>query len=218
MTNAAPSKHPADDGSLAGTLRTTFRKLMQEAEHMLPARVLAYDRERNVATVQPVIAVLTTAGQAVPRAQIAEVPVVALGGGGFVLHFPLRAGDLGWIEASDRDISLFLQSLEESPPNTTRLHSFSDSRFLPDVLRQFDASAVGTDAAALQSVDGSVRVELSPSRLLLVAPEVVVQTPKAEFTGDVTVAGEATISGIAFTTHRHGQTQPGSGQSGEPVP
>ena len=41
MTNAQPSKNPADDGSLAGTLRTTFRKLMQEAEHMLPARVLA---------------------------------------------------------------------------------------------------------------------------------------------------------------------------------
>lgn len=217
MTNAQPSKNPADDGSLAGTLRTTFRKLMQEAEHMLPARVLAYDRDRNVATVQPVIAVLTTAGQAVPRAQIAEVPVVALGGGGFVLHFPLQEGDLGWIEASDRDISLFMQSLEESPPNTHRLHSFADSRFLPDVLRQFDASQVGGTSAALQSVDGSVRVELSPERLLLVAPTVTVETPLAEFTGDVEITGEATISGIAFTTHRHGQVQPGTGQSGAPV-
>ena len=170
-----------------------------------------------MATVQPVIAVLTTAGQAVPRAQIAEVPLVALGGGGFVLHFPLQEGDLGWIEASDRDISLFMQSLEESPPNTHRLHSFADSRFLPDVLRQFDASQVGGTSAALQSVDGSVRVELSPERLLLVAPSVTVDTPLAEFTGDVEISGEATISGIAFTTHRHGQVQPGTGQSGGPV-
>lgn len=216
--NAPPSKNPADDGTLAGTLRTVFRKLMQEAETMLPARVLAYDRDRNVATVQPMIAVLTTTGQAVPRAQVAEVPVVAIGGGGFVMHFPLQAGDLGWIEASDRDISLFMQSLEESPPNTHRLHSFADARFLPDVLRQFDAGSVAGNAMALQSTDGTVRVELSPSRLLLVAPSVQVDTPLAEFTGDITVAGEATISGIAFTTHRHAGVTTGGGQSGAPVP
>lgn len=218
MTNAPPSQNPADDGSLAGTLRTAFRKLMQEAETMLPARVLAYDRARNVATVQPMIAVLTTAGQAVSRAQVAEVPVVALGGGGFVLHFPLREGDLGWIEASDRDISLFMQSLDESPPNTHRLHSFADSRFLPDVLREFDAGAVGGDAMAIQSTDGTVRVELSPSRLLLVAPAVRVETPMATFTNEVTIEGDAIIGGIRFSTHKHLGVTPGTGTSGVPTP
>lgn len=215
--NAQPSKNPADDGTLAGTLRTAFRKLMQGVDGMLPARVLAYDRERNVATVQPLVAVLTTAGQAVPRAQVAEVPVVALGGGGFVMHFPLRAGDLGWIEASDRDISLFTQALAEAPPNTHRLHNFADGRFIPDSFRQFEAGAVGSDAMAIQSLDGSVRVELSPGRLLLVAPDVTVDTPMASFTGDVTVAGEATIGGIDFSTHKHLGVTPGTGTSGVPT-
>lgn len=209
MSNAPPSKNPADDGTLAGALNTVLRKLMQSTEVMLPARVVAYDRVRNVATVQPLVSVLTTSGQAVPRAQVAEVPVVALGGGGFVATFPLQPGDLGWIEASDRDISLFVQALSEAPPNTYRLHNFSDGRFLPDVLRQYDASAVAGDAMAIQSVDGAVRVELSPSRLLLVAPAVRVETPLATFTGDVSIEGsavvavETTTAGIAFTTHRH---------------
>lgn len=209
MSNAPPSKNPADDGSLAGALNTVLRKLMQQTECMLPARVVEYDRARNVATVQPIIQVLTTSGEAVSRAQIAEVPVLALGGGGFVMHFPLQPGDLGWIEASDRDISLFTQALAEAPPNTHRLHSFSDGRFVPDVLRQFEAGSVAGDAMAIQSTDGTVRVELSPGRLLLVAPEVRVDTPTATFTGDVSIEGSATVAvetttaGIAFTTHRH---------------
>lgn len=214
--NAEPSNVPADDGTLAGTLRATFRKLLQGVDGMLPARVLAYDRARNVATVRPMVAVLTTAGQAVPRAQIAEVPVLALGGGGFAIHFPLRAGDLGWIEASDRDISLFMQGLDESPPNTLRLHSFEDARFIPDALRQFDAGAVDEDAMAIQSEDGTVRVELSPSRLRLVAPEVVVEAASSTFNGDITVEGEATIGGIKFSTHVHGGVQAGGSSTGVP--
>lgn len=214
--NAEPSSVPADDGTLAGTLRATFRKLLQGVDGMLPARVLAYDRVRNVATVQPMVAVLTTAGQAVGRAQVAEVPVLALGGGGFAIHFPLQPGDLGWIEASDRDISLFTQSMGEAPPNTLRLHSFEDARFIPDALRQYDAGAVDSDAMAIQSTDGSVRVELSPSRVRITAPEVLVDAPLSTFTGDIVVDGEATIGGIAFTPHVHGGVQTGGGNTAGP--
>lgn len=206
--NAEPSNQPADDGTMAGTLRSTFRKLLQGVDGMLPARVLAYDRDRNVATVQPVIAVLTTAGQAVPRAQIAEVPVLALGGGGFVMHFPLRAGDFGWIEASDRDISLFTQSLGDTAPNTLRMHSFEDSRFIPDVLRNFEAGDVADDAMALQSLDGQVRIELSPAGVLSVAPQHTFRGPvhfEDAVTGDATAifTGDVIADGVSVSTHRH---------------
>lgn len=225
-----PSKDPADEGQLGGALRSIFRKLLQGVDGMLPARVLAYDREANVATVQPIVAVLTTLGTTVPRARIARVPVMALGGGGFVLNFPLQPGDLGWVEASDRDISLYLQSLEESRPNTGRLHSFEDARFLPDVMRQFDASAVATDAMTLQSADGTVRVEISPSRLLLVAPQVQIDSPAIQvngttttvagavtFSGPVTMPAGATINGTPFVSHVHTGVTTGSGNSGPPL-
>jgi hypothetical protein len=132
---------------------------------MLPAVVVSYDRESNTAEVRPTIALLTTSGEVVPRASVARVPVLALGGGGFVVNFPLLPGDRGWIEASDRDISLWMQGLApDQRPNTLRLHSFEDGRFIPDVFRGFDASDVGADAMTIQSLDGAVRVELHAGR------------------------------------------------------
>jgi hypothetical protein len=61
-------------------MREVFRKLMQGTDGMLPAVVVSYDRESNTAEVRPTIALLTTSGEVVPRASVARVPVLALGG------------------------------------------------------------------------------------------------------------------------------------------
>lgn len=212
-----PSKDPADENTLGGTLRAVFKKMLQGVDGMLPAKVIAYDRENNVATVQPMVMMLTTDGQRVARAQVARVPVLALGGGGFVLNFPLKSGDLGWIEASDRDISLYMQGLTETQPNTVRLHSFEDGRFIPDMMKNFDISEVAGDAMTLQSADGTVRVELSPSKLKLVAPTIEVEGPTT-FRDHVTFEDDTTTNGIVFTTHTHSGVQPGGGTSGPPTP
>lgn len=81
-TYSPPSMNPADEGSLEGGMRLFAKKLTANMENMLPARVMAYDRARNRATVQPVVALVTTDGNAVSRAQIPSVPVLQLGGGG----------------------------------------------------------------------------------------------------------------------------------------
>lgn len=215
-TGNLPSKDPADDGTLGGALRSIMRKAMQGVDSMLPAKVLAYDRTNNVATVQPLIAVLTTGGERVARAQIARVPVLALGGGGFVMNFPLKAGDLGWIEASDRDISLYMQSFGESQPNTLRMHSFEDGRFIPDMMKAFDVADVASDSMVIQSADGAVRIELSPSKITFTATE-------HEFNGPVTFKNLATFeddtitNGIQFSTHKHVGVQTGGGTSGGPT-
>lgn len=220
-----PSKDPADEGSLGGALRSVFRKMMQATDGMLPATVVSYDRAANVATVRPLIALLTTGGAQVQRAQLAQVPVLALGGGGFVINFPLQPGDRGWIEASDRDISLFLQSGGDAPPNTLRLHSFEDGRFVPDVFAAFDVSDVAEDAMTIQSTDGAVRLELSPAAIKMTAPEVTIDTDQftvngpSLLNGDVETVGTLTNNGVNVgSTHTHGGVQTGGGTSGPPTP
>lgn len=222
-----PSKDPANDSTLGGAMREVFRKLMQGTDGMLPAVVVSYDRESNTAEVRPTIALLTTSGEVVPRAAVARVPVLALGGGGFVLNFPLQPGDRGWIEASDRDISLWMQGLApDQRPNTLRLHSFEDGRFIPDVYRGFDVSDVGADAMTIQSTDGAVRVELSPVRLRLVAPTILMDAETVEINAttttinsDVDTVGTLTNNGVNVgSTHTHGGVQSGTGTSGPPSP
>ena len=214
-----PSKDPADEGSLGGALRSVFRKLMQGTDGMLPATVVSYDRTANVATVRPLIALLTTSGGIVQRAQVAQVPVIALGGGGFVINFPLQPGDRGWIEASDRDISLFLQSGDDAAPNTLRLHSFEDGRFIPDMLAAFDVSDVAEDAMTIQSANGAVRLELSPAGIKMTAPGVTIDTDLLTVNGNVETVGTLTNNGVDVgSTHTHTGVQTGGGTSGPPTP
>jgi hypothetical protein len=168
-----PSKDPANDGHIGGVLNSIFRKQHMRLEGQLPAIVISYNRNANLATVRPLIMQLLTNGQTVQRASIATVPVLALGGGGYCMTFPLKAGDLGWIEASDRDISLFMQSFQQSPPNTFRIHRFSDGRFVPDAFKQYTFDS--TDDASsmvIQNYAGSVKIALDPAAIRVIAPTV----------------------------------------------
>ena len=162
-----PSKDPSlESGGLAGALQQVLGKFLQNVDDCLPAKIVSYDREKNTATVQPLVAVLSTEGQSLSRAAVASVPVLALGGGNFVVNFPLKKGDLGWLKASDRDISLFMQGLQEAKPNTLRKHSFEDGLFIPDVYRNYTINGEDMDSnMVVQSLDGTIRVALWPDRV-----------------------------------------------------
>ena len=193
-----PNIDPADNDTLAGVLRFAFSQLMRNVDGMLPARVLAYDRTANRVQVELMIAMVSTSGAQVSRAQIANIPVINFGGGGYILNFPLTVGDLGFVIANDRDISLFLQSYSESPPNTMRVKSFSDAVFIPSVLANYDTS--GQDGnAVLQNLDGTVRISLSADAVTLSAGSnsIEVKTTGVTITSPTTtVTGELVVEGL----------------------
>jgi hypothetical protein len=149
------SSNPANNDSLAGVLQLFKRKLTQYLENQLPAEVVAYNRATNRAQVQPLIMAVTTTGLQITRAQIASVPVRMWGGNNVVMNFNLVAGDLGWLHANDRDISLFKQSHQDAPPNTKRQHSFEDAVFEPDPMTGVTINAQHPSDAVIQTKDGS---------------------------------------------------------------
>lgn len=204
LNNQQPSRDPADDGSLAGTLRQVMKKMTQGTDGMLPATVISFDRATNRATVKPVVMMVGTDGSTLGRAQIASVPVFQIGAGGFMLNFNLKAGDLGWLMANDRDTSLFLQGGTEQPPNTLRMKSFEDGVFFPDAFRNFIINPEDEENAVLQNLDGTCRVAIWQDRVKVTAPLVVVETEVAEVNATTsvtvdtpltTITGDATING-----------------------
>lgn len=244
MVNASPSQNPANTDSMTGLFAEILKKFLQGVDDMLPAQVIAYDRATNMAQVQPMVMVVTTAGQRVSRGQIANIPVFQLGAGGYMLNFPLKNGDLGWIKATDRDISLFLQSGGEASPQTARMHSFSDSVFFPQVLRDFTIAPEDADNVVLQTVDGAVRVSLSPTLVKVTAPTLhttgdlqvdghitvgqgittgttgagdIVASGNIVLNGSMEATGEVTANTIPLSTHHHGGVQTGGGNTGGPA-
>lgn len=237
-SNPIPSKPPAIDGDLGGALAFIFKKLLQKTDGQLPAEVVSYNRQTNRATVRPLVSIIGTNGAKVGRAPIAAVPVLALGGGNFFVNFPLGAGDLGWIEASDRDISLFLQNAQNASPNDGRLHSFESGRFVPDV---FDNYTFTPDAGALviSSLDGSTRIVMSEGKIALYAADISLNGTTIELnasgamtvqagtysqnttgsagsttTGNVTLPTNTTIAGRNFTAHEHTNGNGGANTGG----
>jgi len=241
MSNSVNSRNPANSGSLAGTFQEILGKFLSGTDDMLPAKVIAYNRETNRAKVQPLIQLLKTDGTLVTRAQVASIPVFHLGGGGAVLTFNIVPGDLGWIKANDRDISLFLQRLNESAPNTNRKHNFSDAVFFPDQFRKWTLNEEDETNAVLQSLDGTKRIALFDDRvkitveesdetgfassdIVVTAGKIAMTTPLVTMSGDLQVAGTITgdtdvIAGtISGKTHTHGGVSSGTSNTAVPNP
>jgi len=167
-----PDIDPANNDTLAGTMQYAFYKMMQGIAGCLPAKVINYDRTNNRVQVQIFIGVLTTTGDIVPRPQIASIPVLVYGGGGFMLSFNLNPGDMGWVVANDRDISLFLQTYDQTGPNTNRIKNFADSLFIPDVMMGYTINPLDSSNAVLQSIDGTVKISLGTGKITISAPVV----------------------------------------------
>lgn len=185
--NQKPDSDQASQDSLAGTLADYLKRwLRDEVDGYLPARVESYDDVTNRATIRPLVMVGTTGGNKLSRASVSNVPVFRFGGGGFFIRFPLKVGDLGWLAASDRDISLIMSGDgREDWPNTKRLHSFSDAMFYPDTFKQWVIAATNSDAAVFQSLDGTQCLAIRPNEMeltsgdacsLLLTPDSMVQT------------------------------------------
>lgn len=171
MTNAPPSKDPANVDDLTGAMQLVLTKFLQSIDNLLPARVLGYNRTTNLAQVQPLIQRITTVDEIVSRGQIAAVPVFQGGGGGFVRSDPIKSGDLGWILASDQDISIFKQTFKESAPNTVRKWSFSDAWLIPDTMMQAVVIAVeDADNSVWQTLSGAVKIALWENQIKQLAP------------------------------------------------
>lgn len=218
--NQIPSRDPANDDSMVGMLRQVLDKAAQNTDDMLPARVIAFDRQTNRVQVQPMIHVVTTGGENVARAQIIDIPVMQFGGGGFVLLFPLKTGDFGWIKANDRDISLFLQSWQESPPNTFRKHSFSDAVFIPDVMTGWTLNPDDNDRAVLQSLDGNTRISMGASDIVFTVGEasVTLSADKLESTVPIHAPNFVTPSVANYNAHTHSGVVSGPSNTGAPNP
>lgn len=198
-SNNNPDIDPANNDTLAGTLQFAFYKLLQGVNGMLPAQVIAYDRTKNRVQVQLLIAVVGTDGSQISRPQIASIPVLLLGGGNFFLSFNLNPGDLGWVIANDRDISLFLQTYSEAAPNTGRIKNFSDGVFIPSVMTGYTIASEDSENVVLQNLDGTVKITLGTGMINISAPLVTIEgynpvsiTPSG---GTLAVIGDITATG-----------------------
>ncbi len=154
-----------DEDVLTGAFNVLSNYINKKMQNSLPVKVTWVSEDRKKVNVQPQIMIVGTDGTPVPRGEIKGIPVSHDGAGGFLISFNVSVDDLGWIDASDRDISLFIQSYSESKPNTKRMHSFSDARFIPDIMTNFTIAEEDASALVIQNREGNVKIALDEQEI-----------------------------------------------------
>ena len=210
--SSPPNLDKANDGDFAGVMTDVLQNFLRGVDDMIPAKVVSYDDTTNRAVIKPLVMLGTTDGQKISRAQLSNIPVFRFGGGGFFIRFPVKAGDFGWLKATDRDMSLIMQrgGLEDWP-NTLRQHSFSDGMFFPDTLKSWVIDGANADALVIQSIDGSVCVSLHSGKVKIEAADI-------EVVGNMSVTGTMTNNGVNIgSSHVHSGVQSGTSNTGGPL-
>lgn len=162
-----------DSGSLAGVLGNFLRSRLMNIDDMMPAIIVSYDDASNRATVKPLVQMLDTSNNKIPRANVHNIPVFRFGGGGYFMRFPIKSGDFGWIKSNDRDISLVIQrGGQEDIPNTERIKSFSDAMFFPDTLKDWLIDGNNADALVIQSLSGNSVISVHQDKIELEADNI----------------------------------------------
>lgn len=210
--SSPPNLDKANDGDFAGVMTDVLQNFLRGVDDMIPAKVVSYDDATNRAVIKPLVMLGTTDGQKISRAQLSNIPVFRFGGGGFFIRFPVKAGDFGWLKATDRDMSLIMQrgGLEDWP-NTLRQHSFSDGMFFPDTLKSWVIDGANADALVIQSLDGSVCVSLHSGKVKIEAADI-------EMVGNMSVTGTMTNNGVNIgSTHVHSGVDAGPSNTGGPL-
>ena len=159
------SRNNNDNDLLTGAFNVMINHINKKMQNSLPVKVTKVSSDRKFVNVQPQILVVDSEGGTILRGEIKGIPVVTSGAGNFLISFNISVGDLGWIEASDRDISLFKQSYAQSKPNTKRMHNFSDARFVPDIMTGFTIASEDVDALVIQNKAGTIKIALDENEI-----------------------------------------------------
>lgn len=190
-----PSYNPSDTQSFEGGMRIFQNHLLKLIEHSIPCVVQSYDLASNTVTVMPAVKLALTTGEYMQRSVI-KVTAWKLHGGGFQIHYPIKAGDTGWLIAADTDTSLFKQEKSVSDPNTYQKHKYQFGYYLPDKINGFNISNDDKDRLVLQNDAGTEKISIGQVDIKIKSLNVIVDTLSMNATNDVDVAGTITAANI----------------------
>lgn len=196
----------------------------------MPGIVRSFNPAQGTVVVQPAINARVlivdpanasqTTQKWVSLPQLLDVPVVFLGGGGFVATFPIANGDEALVIFASRCIDSWWQNGGIQNQAELRMHDLSDGfaivgpRSLPKMI-----PGLSTTSAKLRTVDGTAYIELAAGGVVnIVAPGGVNINGNVATTGTIGATQEITAKGThTVSAHTHSGVQTGGGTTGPPT-
>jgi hypothetical protein len=153
--------YPYESGGYERSLDASSQALLLALRVALPCKVVSFDPAKQTISAQPLLAQLLSDGSSEAYPILADVPVFAQRGGGFVVTMPITPGDPCLVVFADRCIDGWFSTAQASPPADFRMHDLSDGFALvgfapiPQAIPGYSSSS-----AELRSLSGMQTVKL----------------------------------------------------------
>lgn len=151
---------------------------------------------------------------------LADVPIVFPGAGGFVITFPLAAGDEVLVVFASRCIDAWWQNGGiDNRPMETRMHDLSDGFAIPGPRSQpKKVSGISSTALQIRNDAGTSYIEIgADGKVKIVSSAEIDYTGNLKVTGNVDVTGYVKSGTVSLSSHVHSGVTTGGGNSGPPV-
>lgn len=193
--------------------RTEFivRQVMNRMATATLVMVKAVDATAKTVDVQPMVAQIDGAGNAVPHGIINKLPYLGLRGGNSAIVLIPAAGDIGLAIFCHNDISSVKANKKPSNPGSRRRFDWADGIYIGGLFGGAPTQSIVLD-------DNGVTITAAPGKKITLVSDTETRiTGPVKVTGAATFDGEVTIGGLAFSTHKHSGVATGSAKSGGPV-
>lgn len=160
--------------------------------------------------IQPMVAQLDGAGNAVEHGTIHNVPFFMPRAGASAIVMTPAVGDIGLAVFCHNDISSVKKNKAPSNPGSRRRFDWADALYLGGFLGATPTQFVKLDA------DG-ITITSASGKPVNVNGMTVDSDGNVTIPGNLSVTGTSDFAGDDFATHKHSGVQTGSGQSGPPV-
>jgi len=117
--------------TLAETIRLSIDSVLVEVRTGFPGIVVSYDATKQVADIQPALKTSYYDGSIVNLPILPDVPVMFPASKKFHIHWKLEAGDLVWVQISDRSLDNFKANGKVVDPEDSRKFDLSDAVCYP---------------------------------------------------------------------------------------
>lgn len=180
---------------LSTTLQFAFDQMMKGINTALPGIVESYDPTRRRARVRPALNLLTTDGESITPATLANVPVMFPSFGNFVLLGTVKPSDPVLLVFSQRGMSKFKQGYSATDPDQEAFFSRKDAVAFPGFGTLVTVPAT-TNGIAMQTADGlqSIVIEQGLIRITSVG-QLNITAPNVNITGIVNITGSLIVNG-----------------------
>ena len=188
-----------DVSSLSSIVQYALEQWTKSLHTSLPGNVIRYNATTRRATVQPGMRFLMNDGSVMSRAPIVNVPFLVpwTGYGGLIVN--PQSGDPVMLLFSERGLTMWKKSYEESDPDPDSLLSERDAIAIPG-FGALTNTPVTTTGIALQNDAGTTFVQLEGSTVTIAGSAIRIEGGAITITGNVNVVGSLSVNGAAVVT------------------